>query len=265
MSVVLRLGSTGEDVLRIKDLLRANGYTPSPGNAFDSVSVSQLEVFQLQHLGKDGKPLVSDGEVLVGGNATWWALHNASGEPQRSHLPALPATSGLTAQRSQLLQVLSNEYAKDVKEIPDGSNRSPDIDRYFGATGLKGLAWCCAFVSWCSAQVTGKNPLGKYHLGVQVMWNSAKAAGITTTFPKPGDVFVQIKSQGQGHTGFVRGVSIDGLTIATYEGNCGNRLKRGKRQASTIDGYCDMLQDGQPLNFERHQDDAADLGKQADR
>ena len=70
-------------------------------------------------------------------------------------------------------------------------------------------------------------------------------------YTRRGDVFVQIKSNGQGHTGFVVGLSEDDDTVYTCEGNCGNRLKLGRRRRREIHHYIDCLQDGQSMDFSR--------------
>jgi hypothetical protein len=218
------------------------------GGIFDDRTLSAVELFQLQHVDDRGLFLKSDGKV---GQKTWWALLNPSGDSQKNNLPAQP-TAGLTVTRRSLLEKLDLEHQKPVVEKPDGSNRSPDIDRYFGKTGIFGKPWCCAFVSWALGETLGQFPIGaKHHLGVQVMWVDALRLGLETTIPKPGDVFIQLKSRGTGHTGFVVGVSSDGNVIYTCEGNCGNRLKYGQRRRDTIHHFIDALQDGQSDNFPR--------------
>ena len=245
----LRQGAKGDWVVELQQRLRKLGYADVPDNGiFDEQTLSAVEVFQLQHVDSRGVALKSDGIV---GSKTWWALLNPSGDAQTNQLPAAPV-GGLTANRQQLLKLLDAEHAKPVFETPDGSNSSPDIDRYFGKTGIKKKPWCCAFVSWALHEVLGEFPVGgKHHLGVQVMWAEARNLGLETTSPKPGDVFIQIKSKGMGHTGFVVGVSADDQVIYTCEGNCGNRLKYGQRSRDTIHHFIDALRDGQGSDFKR--------------
>lgn len=237
------------DVIRLQHLLSANGYfaeeTPQNG-IFEEITHENVMLFQTQHVDIDGIPLVSDGVV---GKKTWWALEHPSGDSQRNHLqPVIP--EGLTGQRQQLLEFLFEEHAKPVFEVPDGSNKSRDINGYWGNTGLLGLPWCCAFVSWALYETLGFYPMdGKHHVGVQKMWQSARRRGMGSVHPKPGDIFIQIKSGGSGHTGFVIGISSDGQSIYTCEGNCGNRLKIGLRYVSTINHYIDCLKDGQTEVF----------------
>ncbi len=148
--------------------------------------------------------------------------------------------------------MLDAEHEKPVFETPDGSNRSKDIDAYFGETGVRGKPWSCAFVSWALAQTLGKAPInGTYYLGVQLMWAAAKELGLEETQPKPGDVFVQLKSAGTGQAGFVVGLSADGNTVYTCEGNCGNRVKYGQRPRASIHHFIDALRDGQGQDFAR--------------
>jgi hypothetical protein len=256
-------------VLEIRRILKHNGYdvsTEGPDlDVLDELLFSQVEVFQLQHLGPDGAFLIGDGETID--VDTWWALDNPVGEAQESGHKAI-ADRELTEGRSRLLEMLAAEHAKNVHEIPDGSNRSPEIDGYWGNTGLlpkdpkqPGLAWCCAFVSTMLKRTLGYYPIGGvHHVGVQRMFQAARDTGIVVVKPKPGDVFIQIKSQGQGHTGFVTGVSEDGLTVATCGGNEGNRLKNGRRLVSTIQHFIDPIDDGQGLDFTRIPNAAATIG-----
>lgn len=241
MPKVLRKIEPDADVIRLQRLLRANGYFADanpPRGIFDQLTHDEVVVFQTQHLDRDGQPLAADGVV---GRKTWWALDNPSGEAQRSHL-APRIVEGLSDPRRNLLELVYEEHAKPVFEDPDGSNRSPHIDQYWGPTGVIGLPWCCAFVSWALHKVLGEYPIGgRHHLGVQNMWRQARRDGLGSSEPKPGDVFIQIKSGGKGHTGFVVAVSPDGRHIYTGEGNCGNRLKIGKRRRDTIDHYIDCL------------------------
>ena len=245
----LRHGAKGSLVLELQTLLAKQAYEGVPlSGTFDEATLAAVELFQLQHVDERGVALKSDGEV---GPRTWWALLNPSGDPQRSFL-ATPSVQGLTPARKKLLAVLDAEHKKPVFETPDGSNRSKDIDAYFGETGIRGKPWCCAFVSWALVQALGKAPInGNYYLGVQLMWVAAKERGLEETQPKPGDVFVQLKSAGTGHTGFVVGLSADGHTVYTCEGNCGNRVKYGQRPRASIHHFIDVIRDEQGQAFAR--------------
>ena len=258
------------DVLHLQRLLLANGYADgglSITGLFDSTTARNVVLFQLQHIDQQGAPLATDGVV---GKKTWWALEHPSGDAQRNHF-IIQTAEGLSEGRRRILDLLIEEHAKPVFESPDGSNRSEDIDQYWGDTGVVGYPWCCAFVSWTLHEVLGTYPIGgRHHLGVQTMWREARRLGFEVPDPKPGDLFIQIKSGGKGHTGFVVGVSYDDDWIYTCEGNCGNRLKLGRRRPEDIDHFIDFLHDGQSLNFDRFDpdrdgEDPADTSGDSDR
>jgi hypothetical protein len=248
----LRLGDRGPLVTQVQGILAQQGYQDVPRHGvFDEAMLRVVELFQLQHVDERGLALSSDGKI---GSHTWWALLNPSGDAQKLNLTPPPPV-GLTAARTSLLALLDKEHAKPVFESPDGSNRSADIDRYWGRTGVIAQPWCCAFVSWALNEALQQLPIGgKHHVSVQGMWVVAKELGMAVSAPKPGDVFIQLKSAGTGHTGFVVGVSKDGQTIYTCEGNCGNRLKYGMRSASSIHHFIDCIRDGQGDGFARGTD-----------
>jgi len=256
---VLKLGDRGEAVAEVKRILRANGYQKiTDGDALDRYTLAAVEVFKLQHLGPNGEFLVCTPEIDAD---TWWALHHPSGHKQRSGLKAT-LDKDLTPLRRQLIDLCAAEHAKDIHEIPDGSNRHPEIDKYFKGTGLPlGLAWCNARVSWILREVLGKNPIGKqYHTGVRRMYLMALDKGMITTTPKPGDIFCQLKTNGQGHTGFGIGFTEDSKIAYTSEGNCGNRDKMGKRDYNSCGFWIDAIQDDQSLEFTRLPNTAPTIG-----
>ena len=251
MPKTLRRQKSDENVINLQRLLSSHGYfhqlTP-PNGIFEDITHNTVILFQLQHVGENGNFLKPDGVV---GDKTWWALKNPSGNVQRNFFKYI-IPDGLTVKRRQLLEIIFEEHAKPVFEVPDGSNRSPDIDGYWGQTGIIGHPWCCAFVSCALYDLLGFYPIdGKHHLGVQNMWRSARRSNMETGNPKPGDIFIQIKTSGTGHTGFVVGLSAEGKSVYTCEGNCGNRLKVGKRNIESITHFIDCLSDGQTIDFER--------------
>lgn len=246
---------TDPDVMHLQRLLLANGYGAesfSVSGYFDRPTASSVEIFQLQHIDRDRLPLMADGVV---GEKTWWALEHPSGSAQQSNL-RMQTSDSLNDPRRKLLDLLAEEHAKVVVETPDGSNRSPDIDLYWGDTGLIGRPWACAFVSWALFQAFNEYPIGgTHHVSAQDMWREARRLGFAAPDPKPGDLFVITASGGKGHTGFVLGVSYEDDLIYTCEGNAGNRLKFGRRNRKEIDQFIDYLQDGQSLNFNRFDPD----------
>ena len=185
MSKILRQLLPDPEVAHLQNLLSSQGYFKDripPDGIFENVTHENVVMFQLQHVDEKGIPLEADGVV---GKKTWWALENPSGEAQRNHFqPVIP--DGLTIKRRQLLELIYEEHSKPVFEVPDGSNRSYDIDSYWGQTNVIGLPWCCAFVSWALNEILGVFPIeGKHHLGVQKMWRAARRIDFGTPDPKP--------------------------------------------------------------------------------
>lgn len=265
MPTVLRRLEPDPEVVHLQGLLSSLGYfqdhTP-PDGIFEHVTHDNVVLFQTQHIDVKGRQLKADGVV---GGKTWWALKNPSRDAQRNHFqPVIP--DGLTPKRRQLLEVIYEEHGKSVFEVPDKSNRSPDIDGYWGPSGIIGKPWCCAFVSWALNEVLGFYPIGgAHHIGVQKMWGAARRADMASPAPKPGDIFVQIFSGGKGHTGFVVGVSKDGKSIYTGEGNCANRLKIGLRKINSISHFIDCLGDDQTKGFGRSKFDVQAVDAQGTR
>jgi hypothetical protein len=229
----------------------------------------------MTHLGPKGLPLDVDGVV---GPDTWWALFNASGEAQRSHIKAhIPG--GLGPQRKSLLEVALGEHGKDVKEEPGGSNRGPHVDRYLPdhvkKPGEAGPPWCCFFYSWVAKEALGGWPLGKREGGCASARAQAGKLGLwipkylaqEKQHPIPGDAFVMDKGGGHGHIGYVLRVSEDGTSINTLEGNCGNRVKLGLRSLSDpqIVGFIDNVPHEQTTGFERGVVQAAKVGAEGTR
>jgi len=130
------------------------------------------------------------------------------------------------------------ELNKNVVESPEGSNRSLEIDKYWGDTGIIGQPWNMAFVSYCLSQTKNWEKYSKkYHLSVLSFWKEANSKGWSVNKPESGDIFIMIKSQsrGTGHVGFIQ--RVEGDTLFTIEGNSGNRLKANKRKLSTVNHF----------------------------
>lgn len=242
--VVLRLGSSGPDVLAVQTRLRANGYSVPLSGAYDSDIESAVFTFQAGHVGKNGKALVPDGKITVGGDATWWALHNPSAKAQQppasaesraaAEVAALPA-----GKVRQLLELALAELG--VKEVPDGSNGGLRVDVY---TDKWRKPWCAMWVSWCLRQATG-GPAFPPHRGIASAvrirdWGLAKGR-YRAGQPASGDIFVMIKpgadgvDSGHGHVGFV--VAVEPTRILGISGNDGNAVRVRWRNRSTIAGY----------------------------
>jgi len=245
---LLRFGDVGDEVKVLQSLLQSQGYFPAAlGGHFQEKTKQAVVYFQQTHLGRDGKPLEVDGEV---GDDTWWALYHPSGMPQKSNILAiLPAK--LTPMRAKVLKTAAAEHQAGVHEDPDGSNWGDGVSKYLEEGGSPADSWCCFFWSWCVHSALGEHPFGKPMGSVLTTWQQAKAKGWAMEkagyAPVPGDAFVMLykddsgKLKGTGHIGFVLRVdkARNATAFNTVEGNCGNRVKVGRRQMdqSTLVGF----------------------------
>lgn len=250
LSPVLKRGSRGNAVSTLQALLQSQGFYPYRIDTdFGPRTESGVSYFQSTHLGPDGRYLEVTGKV---DEATWWALRNPSGDPQRSHLdPRIPR--GLSEPRKQLLQLCVREHRNGVREIPDGANYGDGVSKYLDAVGTSKAVganfWCAFCVSYLHYESTGAWLTGARQGSCHMLYKAALKAGIA--FPKssgrvplPGDVFIILfGSPGDewrsGHTGFVGSVSASGAEFNTWAGNEGNRFKYGVRSMgqSTLVGF----------------------------
>ena len=114
-------------------------------------------------------------------------------------------------------------------EVPKGSNSGPMVDKYLRSVGLSpGYPWCQAFVHWCYEQAATEhnvdNPVTKT-AGVQDCWNHtlparrilAERVLHEPAIVCPGDQFILLFGNGNGHTGIVE--KVEGQILHTIEGN----------------------------------------------
>lgn len=233
---LLKLGSKGVEVEHAQRLLASQGfYSGRVDGDYGRITDGAVRYFQSTHIGSDGEPLEVDGAT---GNETWWALINPSGAKQDQNLAISGTNRGLSEQRQAILRWAINEYKKNVREIPDGSNWGPRVSDYLGHIGLGPNPWCLAFIQSGFIEVTGKPFIMKTG-HVWTLWN--KATSIKMAFkgrsPVPGDIFVQLHSNNTGHIGFVYRVSDDGKKVSTIEGNTGNAVRLMERSVSSIHGF----------------------------
>lgn len=258
-----------DGVRKLKGLLADQGfYKGDVTTGAWGVRLTEAVVyFQQTHIGQDGRQLQADGVV---GEKTWWALENAHGEPQRNNLePKIPA--GLPEQRVAVLKKALAEHAKGVKEEPNGSNRGPEVDKYFPGwllaklkKGQKGEAWCAFFVNWVVTEAMGKRPWGGYIGSCTALLKASKAKGLPVYQGGanlcPGDAFLLPAPGGKmKHIGLVLRVSDDGSKINTVEGNCGNRVKVGVREVADMRFVNFYGDNGHSIGFERGLVAAADV------
>lgn len=257
---LLRFGMSGDDVKAAQELLQAQGFFDgTPQGNYRELTRASVIYFQGTHLGEDGLFLKPDGVL---GPATWWALHNPSGEAQRSFIEA-PDDSKLESEpRLKVLQYFRDIYREGIREIPDGSNYGDGVTAIVNACGYdRGIAWCMAIQSAAEKVVYGEAPLGAMHVSCARFWNEATKWG--RAFPKeayrpiPGDIGIfiygtrkkgpngGIQLSGPGHAVRVDQVSADGRSFNTFGGNEGNRLKYALRRTKeeSLVGFVNLFED----------------------
>lgn len=188
--------------------------------SFGPMMKSAVKLFQSRSVDSEGHALKIDGEV---GSITWAALF---GDDQ---VPVATSTTDDLLKRA--LAVASGEEARQVREVPPGSNRGPDVEAYLHSTGLGGgHSWCAAYVYWCFEQAARQlgraNPLFKT-AGCLAHWSGAPSKGarrINASAAKadpavlqPGMIFIMDHGGGLGHTGLIE--SVTGGIMTTLEGN----------------------------------------------
>ncbi|MFK8083504.1 MAG: CHAP domain-containing protein [Granulosicoccus sp.] len=240
---VLRFGSKGPDVARLVELLTSQGCIPYPrvtskSPVFGRAVENMVLYFQMTHQGHDGEWMIVDGIV---GPKTWRVLEDTDGHPQRSFLE-MGIPDGVSETRRKILEIAAKEHG--VCEDAGIPNRGKELDKYLPSEirsdpSKKGPAWCAYFASWVTREAYGKHVLGKPVASVWTAYQRARQNDRWiqkgTASPIPGDLFINLKDEHYktkwttGHIGFVLQVSKDGQSINTIEGNCGNRVKIGKR------------------------------------
>lgn len=255
----LKFGSDGPGVAKLVELLKSHGCAPRPpvtssAPTFGRAIENMVLYFQMTHQGPDGKWLDVDGQI---GKHTWWALENAHGEAQQSFLEAgIP--KGISGTRKAMLETAVREHG--VREDRSRPNRGKDVDKYQPASVTcdprkDGQPWCAYFVSWVVKEVYGKHLLGEPVASVWTAYQRARKykrwLPKEGSLPIPGDAFVMLHRDNYktnwctGHIGLVLQVAKDGKSINTVEGNCGDRVKIGRRSLSDpkIKGFINIVGD----------------------
>ena len=148
----------------------------------------------------------------------------------------------------KLLDVIITQIG--VEEDAAHTNHGEAV-KYQIAAGLPkggGFPWCQSLVYWCGQQAyKDKNPVPRTG-GVLDCWHKAKNQGYLQTIEKafatpqnilPGYQFILDLGKGEGHTGIVESIDIDG-TLHTIEGNSNTNGSR--------DGYEVCRQNKRHLN-----------------
>jgi hypothetical protein len=277
---MLRFGDRGVEVRKLVDKLDAAGCTPRPPVTsteprFGRAVENMVLYFQMTHQGPDGNWLSVDGVV---GDHTWWALANASGKSQRSFFE-VGMPEGIDGQRLQILETAVREHG--VREDRSRPNRGKEVDKYLPShytsdPSTDGPPWCAYFVSWVLKEVYGRHLLGRPVASVHTSWSHARTAERwmpkrAGRVPTPGDAFVILKHPPEngwctGHIGLVLQVAVDGKSFNTVEGNCGNRVKIGRRDMGDpqLRGFINIVGD-RPRFTRGELRGAKDLGRQGTR
>jgi hypothetical protein len=145
----------------------------------------------------------------------------------------MPGAGGSVVQK--MLATAAGEVG--VREAPPGSNNSPRIAEYRGATaGAPGPGpWCAYFVSWV-AQQSGVpvGPNGQGFGSVDALYSWAQQSGKALprgAQPQPGDLIVWDE-----HIGMVESVDASGA-VHTIEGNSSDQVIRRTHAAGSALGY----------------------------
>lgn len=236
----LKHGVTSPKVAELQQILIDQGFLDinRPTNNFRDMTLEALVYFQQTHLNQEHKPLRVTGTVT---EETLWALNNPSGVCHEGLIdPVLPLD--LPPQRGAVLREAISLYRQGVREIPDGSNRGPDLDKITRMVGRptieRGPPWCAYYVSYVMQKALSAYPIGRRTGSTFTMWQLAQERGTyfekEKYIPLPGDVMLMQyrDSRGnwtrRGHVGFVFRVEIeDGrwTKINTVEGNTGNAVR----------------------------------------
>lgn len=280
MSNVLRIGDRGSQVADLVELLTRNGCPPRPpvssgAPVFGRAIENSVLYFQMTHLGQNGNWLDVDGVV---GPATWWTLEHSTGAPQRSFLE-VGIPQGIEGIRRALLETAVKEHG--VSEDSKWPNRGSEVDKFLPAEITRspnrpGQPWCCYFVSWTAREVYQKHILGRPVASCWVAWKRARQhqrwlPKSTREVPTPGDALLMLHDKPEkgwctGHIGFVLQVAADGESFNTVEGNCGDRVKIGRRSFGDpmLRGFINIV--GDRPSFERGSlRGAKDLGRAGTR
>lgn len=153
----------------------------------------------------------------------------------------LPTQAAAGAPGARIVQIAESQLGQT--EQPPGSNESPAIAEYRGATAgaAPGAPWCAYFASWVARQAG--EPIGEGGQGagaVADVWSWAQSSGRAIpngpgVVPQPGDLIVF----GDEHVGIVRGVLPNGQ-IQTIEGNYENKVAANVRSPTEATGYVNM-------------------------
>ena len=216
---LLRMGSKGDAVRRLQELLISKGYSCGASGAdgdFGQGTYNAVCAFQ------EANGLDVDGVV---GSQTWNALYGCG-----NYSVNIGGSAGvqrfLDVARSQLGYVEGYE----------------NMTKYGAWYGSNGVAWCAMFVSWCASQagILGSLVPRYSWCASGASWYRARGRYRTRTSgyrPLPGDIIFYSHGSDYYHTGIVEYVS--GNEVHTIEGNTSDAVRRRTYDISNanINGY----------------------------
>ncbi|MBB6306296.1 peptidoglycan-binding protein [Xanthobacter tagetidis] len=216
-------------IRKVQERLAQMGASPgAPSGAFDTPTHFAVQLFQSRAADLEGVPLEIDGIV---GPKTWGALFGPLSIDSEWVKPSFRVGKREADLASAVIEIAEGEI--DVREVPPGSNRGPQVEAYLSSVGLKGgNPWCMAFVHWCFAGAAGAlgvpnrvpatghvrtswQQTGKIASGVRVV--TAQEAARDPSLVTAGMVFFLGLDGGTGHAGIVA-ANVNGL-LSTIEGN----------------------------------------------
>lgn len=179
--------------------------------------MTENEILEFQraihHTDWFGKPLKADGII---GPVTQWAMDMAT----------------LKNWRQSVVRLSLTEHAKGIVEIPPGSNRGLEIDKYIIWCNLdpkakkgEGFRWCAASASYA---LSAGSPKPIRHASVK---NLSKIL-IPALHPQPGDLAYSLRPDGTGHCGIL--IGIDEIDAMINEGNSNNRMEVVRRLRANL-------------------------------
>ena len=178
----LAMGATGDAVRELQQLLIGVGASPLVDA--DGIFGPRTRAAVASAQTAFGLPVTGEADAAMVA-ALRSAVTSAPTDP----------TPGAARLGARAPAIAEQELAAGVAEIPLGSNRGPRIDEYLYPTGLRGVAWCAAFESWCrrkGLRPGESNPLG-YNAAVARLWAAAAEAGLARSpqyVPQPGDAAI---------------------------------------------------------------------------
>lgn len=154
----------------------------------------------------------------------------AAGQESASLSGSCNRALGASEQANQIIQLALAEVGNS--EEPPGSNRGPDINKYWQDQGLSpGTTWCEIFVRWIILKSTGvqidqfsAKGVGRWFRDNKNFWSWQEKIR-----PQPGDIYVKGRNgsgstldSGQGHIGIV--IEVNGFQMKTVEGNSSDQV-----------------------------------------